>query len=128
MSSCSCVLSSGDGDSCEGVVTKTVKERKEDKCCQCHETIHKGDKYVVDSGIWDGRPERFRTCLTCYDVAKAFFCNGYTFGGIWGDLREHLYRMYPKTPVDCIACLPPKAREKVCATVEEIWARAEKRE
>lgn len=38
------------------------KARKEHKCCECGKTIEKGETYVVSSGIWDGKPDRFKQC------------------------------------------------------------------
>lgn len=39
--------------------------RKRHKCCECGGLILEGERYVMVSGIWEGEPERFKTCLDC---------------------------------------------------------------
>lgn len=58
MSSCDC-----DGPS--AFTKATRKARKEHWCFECHDMIRVGDVYVYQSGVWDGRPDSFRTCVTC---------------------------------------------------------------
>jgi hypothetical protein len=41
------------------------KARKRHKCCECGGLILEGETYVRVSGIWDGEPERFKTCIEC---------------------------------------------------------------
>lgn len=44
------------------------KARKEHKCCECYQTITKGQVYTYTSGVWNGEPEDFKQCLACSDI------------------------------------------------------------
>ena len=41
------------------------KARKEHKCGECRKSIERGDKYQYISGIWEGEPSSYKTCLSC---------------------------------------------------------------
>ncbi|MEO5368506.1 MAG: hypothetical protein H7833_00360 [Magnetococcus sp. DMHC-1] len=45
-----------------------VKARKQHKCCECGKIIDIGSFYHVESGLWDGEFERYRTCGFCFEV------------------------------------------------------------
>jgi len=51
------------------------KARKAHKCCECGRTIQPGEKYMCISGIWDGRPSRFKTCTECANLGARFRCH-----------------------------------------------------
>lgn len=63
--------------------------RKAHRCCECHKIINPGEQYRYDSGIWDGEPQSFKTCLDCVSIQSVYFCE-WTFGEIWNDLRENM--------------------------------------
>lgn len=46
--------------------------RKDHKCCECGETISRGDRYEYSSGVWDGVPSSYKTCLQCMDLRDAY--------------------------------------------------------
>jgi len=48
------------------------KARKQHKCCECGRIIEPGEHYQRISGVWDGRPGRFKTCTECWGVAARF--------------------------------------------------------
>ena len=48
------------------------KAKKEHKCCECKEIISKGEIYIYSSGIWDGEPNSYKTCLTCESVRNEY--------------------------------------------------------
>ncbi len=50
----------------------TRKARKDHKCCECHGTIAKGETYQYSSGIWDGSPGHFKTCMACVSVKETY--------------------------------------------------------
>lgn len=52
----------------EAFITKTRKARKKHRCCECGVTINPGDRYQYSSGIWDGEPDSYKQCQTCYQV------------------------------------------------------------
>jgi hypothetical protein len=45
------------------------RTRNESRCCECRNVIPVGSACKVGTGIWDGRPDRFRWCLIC-DLLK----------------------------------------------------------
>jgi hypothetical protein len=47
------------------------RARKEHKCCSCWEPIRIGDQYLHISGVWDGRPDSYKWCLDCRELANA---------------------------------------------------------
>jgi len=51
--------------------TTTRKAAKEHKCCECGDTINKGDQYQYSSGIWGGEPSSFKQCLNCHEIMEA---------------------------------------------------------
>lgn len=42
-----------------------VRARKQHHCSECRIAIEPRDEYERTFGIWDGRPETFRTCMAC---------------------------------------------------------------
>ncbi len=34
-------------------------------CCECHRDILPGERYQYVSGIWDGSPSDYKSCLMC---------------------------------------------------------------
>jgi len=119
MSNCSCVLVAG-GDGPEASTTSTRKARKSHVCCECAETINRGDKHEHVSGIWNGEPSRFRTCLTCVEIRDAFFCDGWEYGSVLQALSDHLCDL-TDLPCECLAQLSQKARKVVCKMIEDVW-------
>lgn len=49
----------------ECITEAKPKARKRHKCCECRGLIMEGEVYVRVSGIWDGEPARFKTCVDC---------------------------------------------------------------
>ena len=48
----------------------TPRAQKRHRCCECRGWIEPGETYALCSGIWDGEPDRFKTCLDC-DALRA---------------------------------------------------------
>ena len=44
------------------------KASKEHVCCECRKEIKRGDEYDFISGIWDGRPESYKICMSCAKI------------------------------------------------------------
>lgn len=40
-------------------------------CCECRRTIAKGVKYQYVSGLWNGKWDKFKTCLACVELREA---------------------------------------------------------
>lgn len=46
-------------------VTVMRTARKSHRCCECRREIARGQRYEFTSGIWDRRPDSFKTCEAC---------------------------------------------------------------
>jgi hypothetical protein len=44
------------------------KAKKRHRCCECRGWIEIGEKYEYTSGIWDGEPSDYKTCLGCAEL------------------------------------------------------------
>lgn len=51
----------------------TRRARKAHACCECRRTIKAGDRYEYISGVWDGTPDSYKTCLRCVDLRAAYY-------------------------------------------------------
>ena len=123
MNDCSCVYSGGDNDYTEAYVAHNRKARKDHRCYECGELIKRGEIYEEVTGIWDGRPDRFRTCRACLSVREALFCKSWCHGGIWEDLYNHIDYCAGKIDLNKLVGIEPNAREKVCDMIERAWER-----
>lgn len=63
--------------------------KKEHQCCECDNMIKPGAKYQDVTGIWDGHPNRYRTCLPCVGIRRDYF-DDFNFG----ELREAFYECF----------------------------------
>ena len=93
MSETMCCALSNDGDGVVQCHTETIrKARKDHQCYECGEPIAKGTQYEYVSGIWEGEPTSFKTCLACVDVRNHFSCgNGWVYGEVWSQLQEAFF-------------------------------------
>jgi hypothetical protein len=93
---------------------------------ECNRVIAKGELYEYVFTHFDGDHETYKTCVDCLSVRDSFFCQGWGFGQIWGDLGEHLvdviWRGNGGVSSDCMTPLTVAARERVCDMIERIWA------
>lgn len=72
--------------------------RRQHTCVECRTTIQPGDVYEYASGVWEGRPESFKTCMPCLDSRNYYEgdCDSasfreegaYTFGQLEQDLID----------------------------------------
>lgn len=109
-----CPLSSSDGDhpACSSTCIRTA--RKDHDCCECDDGIKKGDKYEYISGIWDGSPDAYKTCLSCAEIRDHFACDGFLFGHLWSDLAENFFPDM-KAGGPCMEGLSPEAKARLFA-------------
>lgn len=68
----------------------TRKARKEHRCCECNLVIPAGDTYQYISGIWDGSPDSYKTCMNCVYVRNVFTSLPENDTAIIGGLREEI--------------------------------------
>ena len=108
-----CPLSGGDGEGAAAASSRTVrKARKHHRCVECREDIKPGDRHEYLSGIWDGEPDAFRTCLSCVEIRTHFACEGYLVGSVWSDLEENFFPDM-KAGGPCMEGLSPAAKERL---------------
>ncbi len=48
----------------------TPVARTRHRCCECYGVIEPGERYHLDSGVWDGAWQSFKTCDDC-DTIRA---------------------------------------------------------
>lgn len=65
------------------------------KCCECRAAIYPGETYEYVSGIWDGAPSSYHTCMPCAELRagvvrslERYDC-GPCFGGLHGYIRDY---------------------------------------
>lgn len=117
---CSCISSDNDyGPSCFKAITR--KARKAHKCNECGELIKPGCEYQYESGVWDGEPHSYKTCLDCMSVRNEFCCEGWTYGELWYDFDEYVRHVYGDISEDKIGNLTPKAKGKVLGAIDDYW-------
>lgn len=107
-----CPLESSDGDGPSCYSSSTRKARKGHRCCECRETITPGTEYEYVSGIWDGRPESFKTCLSCVEIRNHFGCEGWIIGQLWDDLENNFFPDM-KAGGPCMEGLSPEAKARL---------------
>ena len=107
-----CPFSDSDGDRPSCFTKHEPKARKTHICCECGEEISVGDRYEKTSGVWDGRPDTFKTCLPCADVRDHFACNGFVYGEVWSQLRENFFPEM-KCGGQCMEGLSPRGKRKL---------------
>lgn len=101
----------GDGPSCFAESTRTA--RKEHACSECDSAITKGAKYLHESGVWDGVPGSYKTCLLCVEIRNHFACSGgWLYGCLWSDLRDNFFPDM-KCGGQCMEGLSPAAKQKL---------------
>lgn len=89
--SCCCVeIDAGDGPKAGTYDSRFVAARKKYKCVECSKTIHPGETYLRDSGVWDDRWVVYHTCETCGRVRKDRVDCGWYYGHMWEDIAACL--------------------------------------
>jgi len=120
MSNCACVAGpdcyGSDGFRCD--ITRTA--RKSHTCHECHGWIAERQQYEVSTGLFGGDIFRFKTCSVCVEIRNAFFCEGFQYGGIRHDLREHIREMDGVISEACTANLSDEAFDVVVGMVEDV--------
>lgn len=90
--------------------------RKVHKCSECANEIRSGEKYRYDSGIWDGHPHTYKTCMSCVRIrewlggemkAERLYPNEHVDEcGAWvfGELAEACYEAYAEWRIEKRRC------------------------
>lgn len=118
--SCSCIYV--DTDTLAEFHSEKIQiARKQHKCCECGDIINPGEKYEYVCGCWEGDFSVYKTCEDCQNIRNEFFCEGWNYGFILGDLYEYIAQEGGQVSEDCLLELSAEAREKVFEIIEEIW-------
>lgn len=91
------------------------RARKLHRCYECQTEIQPGTFYHYASGVWDGRPDSFRTCLECNGL-RQYLTDGYTFGGLHEEISYLIEEGW--RPPDG-AVVPAWVAEKVAEWADE---------
>ena len=71
--------------------TSMPTARLRHRCCECNGVIEPGERYHLDSGVWDGEGQSFKTCDEC-DTIRAEEQRGMDGDCIaFGYLLEHVF-------------------------------------
>lgn len=102
MSECPCFYS-GAGECMPSAYRDTWrKARKAHRCCECGETIEPGARYLDTTGVWEGGPNRYRTCEGCAEIREAFNCDGWIFGELWDAMIASGLVAVERAPAACL--------------------------
>lgn len=117
---CTCFDTGGDYDYPIFQHSKVVKAIKPLKCDECKDIIANGDEFEIVVGKWDEKYgyDKYYTCKNCMSISEHLFCS-YAYQTMLDELYGHL--SYDDIPWSKISKLTPKARERVCEMIEEIW-------
>lgn len=107
MSGCGVCIGGGDWDEQPDFYTWMFpKARKEYKCCECHRSIAKGQKYEKYTDKFDGSINTSKTCMDCSNIRRSLTCEGGSmppFGGLWSEIRENFKHL---TSTACLTKIP----------------------
>lgn len=67
------------------------KARIGHECCECSHAIVPGERYEYASGIWDGRPDDFKTCLGCVGARRWYLSESSERCSEYGALDSELH-------------------------------------
>ena len=97
MKDCGCIVVYDDyGPEQNAFWAKWVVARKEHICVECGEIIAKGEKYMYERGVWDGRFEAYHTCEACKYIRDDVYCGAW----IYGELRNAFHDLHGFDYVD----------------------------
>lgn len=85
---CDCSIDCSDFEEPSCHTTTMRKAAKEHLCCECRKPIAKGDIYEEVTGVWDGRPDRFRTCGSCKFIRDTYCSRGFVYGQLFAQIEE----------------------------------------
>lgn len=72
-------------------VSSTIvrKARVEHRCCECNETIVRGETYEIIHGCWEGKWQNFKTCTNCSLWRMEAYVHSYGDEGLaFGELSD----------------------------------------
>ena len=126
MAECSCVyVDCYDSETTEFFRDTIHVARKQHNCGECRRTIERGEEYEYVVANWDGSFSTHKTCSGCMNVRDKMFCEGFYYGTLWDDIREHVRYMDGKISSECLLSLTKRSRDRLFAIIEEVWEELE---
>lgn len=101
-----------------------IPAKREVECCECGETIGRGELHEKVAVQWDTDDDHFRsyrTCVDCHSIRQNFFCEGWFWTMMHDHLWEHIVNIDGELSEDCLSRLTPGGRAVVCELIEELW-------
>jgi hypothetical protein len=84
--------------------SRTHRARVEHRCCECHRTILRGERYEYVSALSDGHFWAAKTCAECVGIRAALVCGSWIYGDLWEAVEEEVFPVWQRTgPYDCLA-------------------------
>lgn len=85
----------------------TIDNLDEHVCCECNETIKKGElrehsEIIYYEGEDDQQEYEYDTCIPCVGIRKRYCPNGYIFGELRSTIQDCLGFDYLEDPKDMI--------------------------
>jgi len=104
---------------------KTVKARKQHKCCECRGIIEIGESYNIHSGLWAGEWGNYKVCPECDEIRRevdknCYYEEGTPFEGLLETVSESEIDIIKRFIEVCDrrkAKVPDWIREKVLTPV-----------
>lgn len=85
---CEVCIGGDDYEPWEFYSDRTIKARKEHKCCECNRPITKGTEYQYISGKCDGYFSDYHTCLDCKNIRSGLSCGPVGLSMLWDEIEE----------------------------------------
>ncbi len=67
---------------------ETRKARKSHTCCECRRTIQPGEPYEHVWGVWEGKPDTYKTCQHCVGLREYVRAHVPCFCWAYENMRE----------------------------------------
>lgn len=94
---CDCSCDCDEMPRCQ--TTTTRRARREHQCCECYDTIVRGERYCELKGLdYDGDPFIHRTCLPCERIRQQYCPSGYYIGGLAEQIEPCIGFDYREAP------------------------------
>lgn len=110
-----------DGEYSETLSRVQPTARKQHRCSECFRAIQKDEQYEYYKGVYEGDVFIHKTCIDCLSIRNTFFKKGYCFESIVYEFNEFIRESGGQIAEECLAALTPKARERACNEIDEIW-------
>jgi hypothetical protein len=118
---CSCAIDGTSDYEFDSVMSvNLIKSRTVHTCGECGKNIQPGEEYELYRAVFDGSPERYKTCLDCLSFRDNFF-GDWCFGSLWEQFRYHMDDCGWQVPEGCLAKVTPVTRAKICDLIEKYW-------